>query len=219
MSEQEVGGWFLPGKDSYFPRFVEGAAAKKNGFQRDHLEAAFNYVKAWDVAIDVGAHCGFWAVPMGQRFARVYAFEPAEDCFVCLQKNVSELPNVQTFNAAVGDTPGHCILKDDFRKPSNTGARFVRKTDEGPTPMVALDELGFLACDLLKVDVEGFELPVLVGARKTIKRYRPVIIMETDKNFSWDRYKVPKNAAEEWLLAQCYKVVEHMRPDKVFVPG
>lgn len=218
MKLQEVGGWYLPGKDSYFPRFVEGPPRKRNGFQREHLQKAFEHVRAWDVAIDVGAHCGFWTRDMATKFAKVYAFEPAEDCFVCLQKNTADLENVHLFRAGIGNTPGHCKVEDSQERPGNTGARYVREDEKGSVPLIMLDELGFLACDFLKVDVEGYELPALQGASKLIERYKPVIIMECDKRFSQKRYGIPDKAAEEWLINQGYRVAEHMRPDKVFVP-
>jgi FkbM family methyltransferase len=219
VTEPQIGGWYLPKGDTYFPKFCEGPAPKRNGFQREHLLAAFEYVRAWDVAIDVGAHVGFWARDMAQRFGKVYAFEPAEDCYECLNKNLADLVNVQAYKAAVGATAGSCTMQDDEKRLGNTGSRFVAPHCDGETPMVTLDELGFLACDFLKVDVEGYEHCVLVGASKLIRRHRPVIIMECDKHFSMKRYGVPDDSAEQWLLGKGYRVAEHIRPDKVFVPN
>jgi FkbM family methyltransferase len=156
---------------------------------------------------------------MAQRFGKVYAFEPADDCFTCLQKNIEDLPNVQIYKAAVGEKAGHCSVQDDERRVGNTGARYIRPNKRGEVPVVTLDELGFLACGLLKVDVEGFEHAVLVGAKKLITQHKPVIIMECDKHFSMKRYGVPNDTAEQWLISRGYRVAEHMRPDKVFVPN
>ena len=58
---------------------------------------------------------------------------------------------------------------------------------------------------------------MLQGARRTIKRCHPVIIMETDKRFARARYGVPDDTAEKTLLGWGYRVAVHMRPDKVFV--
>jgi hypothetical protein len=83
-----------------------------------------------------------------------------------------------------------------------------------------LDEIGLPGCDLLKVDVEGFEYAVLLGARKLIKKFKPVVIMECDKKFAKRRFGWSDFEAEGYLKRTMgYKEVAHMRPDKVFVPA
>lgn len=212
-----VGGWYLPGKDSYFDRYVEGTGQKQNGFQREHLDAALEHVKRWSVAIDVGAHVGFWTHDMATRFKEVYAFEPANDTFSCLVKNMVEHANVVCTNAAVGDKSGSVVLNDRSGHEGNTGGRYVKRVSDGHTPMIALDDLKFTACDFLKVDVEGFESYVLRGAKRLIEKHWPVISMETDKKFAFARYGVSNAEAEHFLLKRGYQVVYHDRPDKVFV--
>jgi len=231
---KQKSGWWLPGKDTYFaqflvpqePVFKEGSIAldrKKNGFQRDHLVAALKYVKRWGVAVDVGAHIGFWAWDMAHKFKKVYCFEPAPDCFACLEKNMGEFSHVQLVNAAVGHREGECQLIDDPKRIQkvgvNTGARYV--TAGHGTTLITLDSLRLEGCDFLKIDVEGFEYQVLQGARKLIKRYRPVISMETDKRFSGARYGIPNTQAHTFLMALelGYQCVERNSPDSVYAPS
>ena len=203
--------WILPESDRYFAPFVS------SGFQLDHLEAAFKHVRKWDVAVDLGAHVGFWTREMAAKFGYVHAWEPAEDTFACLLANMQDYPNVILKSCAAGAHKGKCRVNDDPQRGGNTGARFIRP--DGDCEVHALDELDLLQCDLLKVDVEGYEYMVLQGARETIKRCKPVVIMETDKRFARARYSVPDDAAEKYILAQGYRVAEHMRPDKVFTPA
>lgn len=217
MDMIERGGWWLPKGDTYFAQFFAGPPPKLNGFQREHLQEAFKYVQRWGVAIDVGAHVGFWTWDMAQRFGRVYAFEAAPDTYDCLVKNILECTNVTTAQFAVGAVNGRCLIQED--KPGNTGSRWVAPAEYGDcVPMIPLDSLNFEAVDLLKIDVEGFELQVLQGARRLIEAFRPVIIMECDKKFE-HRYGVAHGTAEQILRAAGYKEVAHMRPDKVFVYG
>lgn len=208
-------GWYLPKGDTYFAQFVEGPAPKKNGFQREHLLEAFKFVKQWRVAIDVGAHVGFWTWDMASRFERVFAFEAAQDTYDCLVKNIAECHNVTTANFAIGAESGRATVMDDpDRPPGNTGSRYV--VPGGDVPMVPLDALTmFGGCDLLKIDVEGYELQVLQGARELVEAFHPVIIMECDKRFT-HRYGVAHGSAEKLLEAAGYKRVAHMQPDKVF---
>lgn len=215
---KQVSGWWLPPKDGYFDRFIESCeGVKKNCFQREHLLEAFKHVKNWNVAIDVGAHVGFWARDMAEKFERVYCFEPAKDTFLCLEKNMAEFSNVTISNIAIGDSEGMCTVHDDEARAGNSGARFV-KPSSGDTQMANLDCMAFDACDLLKIDVEGFELMVLHGAEKLIAKHKPVVIMETDKKFARHRYGWKNTDAEQFLLSLGYKCVKHMRPDRIFVP-
>lgn len=217
-------GWWLPKGDTVFenyaspPEFREGPPPKRDGFYRHHLLAAFGHVRAWDCAIDVGTHCGFWAYEMAQRFAHVHAFEPSPTNFQCLQRNMAEFGNVTLYHAAVGHEVGTCEIHNDKQRPGNSGSNYV-VPGGGAILMRPLDWYEFDGCDFLKVDVEGFELRVLEGARQLIKRFRPVISMEcTDFKFR-DRYGIPEGQAERWLVKRGYRVAWAERPDKVFVPG
>jgi FkbM family methyltransferase len=218
-------GWFLPPFDTYFdgvvgPTYRPGAPPKSNGFMREHLLEAFRHVRKWDVAVDVGAHCGFWAFDMAQRFDKVYCFEPTPANFACLVKNLEECPNVELRNAAVGAAAGHCTVHNDSQRPGNSGSFFVQPAADGPIEMIRLDDLDLPGCDLLKVDVEGYELKVLTGARKLIKRFRPVIIMETtDTKFKGRYPDILRDEAQRWLARCGYREVWAGRPDKVFVSG
>jgi FkbM family methyltransferase len=220
---KEKSGWWLPDGDTYFSRFLEGSLknVKKNGFQREHLEAALKHVKKFDTAVDVGAHCGFWAWDMANQFKKVYAFEPAPDCYECLVKNLAEHTHAIISNVAIGDKDGECQLIDDPKRiqatGANTGARYVLPAGHG-TPMITLDSLRLDdGVDFLKVDVEGFEFQVLKGAHKLIRRFHPVISMETGKRFAGPRYGISNFAAHRFLLEKFgYCVVESMRPDTVY---
>lgn len=215
-----IGGWHMPASDKYFVKFIpaDGPLPKQNGFQRDHLMAALKHVTKWDVALDIGAHVGFWTRDMAGRFWKVYAFEAAADTFDCLVKNTDDLPNVERWNVGVGHKAGFCRVRHDPKRErgGNTGSRFIQP-DKGDVPMTTVDSLNLSACDFIKVDVEGFELQVLQGAQDTLKRFRPTIIMECKKDFDGRYYGHAFGDAEKLLLSMGYREVAHMRPDKVFV--
>jgi FkbM family methyltransferase len=218
MIRQEKSGWFLPADDTYCAQFFAGQPPKRNGFYREHLQAALTFVKAWDCAIDVGAHCGFWTWDMAQRFKTVKAFEPVPSTFQCLIRNVAEFDNVICHNLAVGHVPCKARVRNDKNRPGNSGSNYMVPDPTGDVSMITLDELNFPACDFLKIDVEGFELRVLEGARQLLKRCKPVISMEcTDWKFR-SRYDIQEGRAERWLLMHGYRGAWASRPDKVFVP-
>jgi len=219
----ERGGWYVPAFDTYFSAFLgdemvgRNKPPRINPFQRSHLLAAFEYVKDFTCAIDIGAHVGFWTVDLAQRFNLVFAIEPNPTNFACLVKNTSNLDNVFHFNAALGEKVGSVNSISDLKRQGNSGSYHVRVIEEGEIPMFFLDGLELPRIGLLKIDVEGFEPYVLRGAEKTIERERPVIHMEADKFFK-GRYDEPEGAAERWLLDHDYEEVWHERPNKIFVP-
>lgn len=219
MIRQDPSGWWFAKDDSYFPRFVAGPAPKKNGFMREHLLEAFKHVRAWDFAVDVGSHVGFWAWDMAQRFKQVVCFEPVKANYECLVKNVAEFDNLKLHNVAVGDVAATCTVHADRQRPGNSGSYYVMPDATGSVDMVTLNQMALPGCDLLKIDVEGFELNVLKGATEVLQTYRPVIIMEcTDRKFR-GRYEIPEGAAQRWLQKRGYREVAAMRPDKVFIPS
>jgi len=215
---RQINGWYLPNDCLYFDRFLEGKDIKENGFQREHLEEAFKHVTRWDYAVDVGAHIGFWAKDMAERFGKVYCFEASPSNFGCLVKNLAGYDNVELSCLAVGDKEGYCKIGRDDIRALNSGSEYVTLDKAGSIRMVSLDDCNLPGCDFLKVDVEGFELAVLRGAKRTIREYKPVIIMECDKKFALRRFGWHDLEAQSFLSKRGYIQVAHMRPDKVFVP-
>jgi hypothetical protein len=134
-------------------------------------------------------------------------------------KNLAEFDNVTFHHMAVGDQWGRCDMREDKQRPGNTGSYFIAP-GKGEIEIVTLDGFDFQACDLLKIDVEGYELKVLQGARHLIAEYRPVISMEcTDRKFAGRFPDIAPDSAQAWLKKRGYREVAALRPDKIFVPA
>lgn len=138
--------------------------------------------------VDVGANEGITLSVFATRFARVEAFEPNPG----LTRRVEPaLPaNVRLHTVALSSAQGEAEL----RVPVDAGvllegwASLDRPQigDESTwrvvrVPTRTLDSFGLDEVDLIKIDVEGHELSVLAGARDTILRHRPWLIVEV-----WD---------------------------------
>ncbi len=124
--------------------------------------------------VQAGGCSGLWPLALSQYFARVYTFEPEPVNFACLRANVAAAPNVSAFAGALGAASGYVGMT----RPK-AGAGVWRVEGDGEIPMVALD--GFLSdvpVDALVLDVEGSEVPALVGARRLIAAYRPLVWLE-----------------------------------------
>jgi FkbM family methyltransferase len=132
--------------------------------------------------VDVGAHVGTWSLRGSRVFDKVVVFEPTERTVNVLRKNleINKVENVTVLQVALGDgsdkwgvvrrfglAPGTNSLANTLY-PSRKG-RFVNRTN-----LATLDSFR-LSPDLLKVDVEGYGVKVLDGARETLKRTRKVV--------------------------------------------
>jgi FkbM family methyltransferase len=157
------------------------------------------------VAIDVGANLGEWAVPLARRVGpagRVLAVEPAPRAAAALHKTLvaNALVQAEVIRCAVGNHDGTAT----FAVPIVTSVRVDTGTARiGPATAgqealkVVLRSLDSLAAehrldriDLMKIDVEGGERQVLEGARATLARYRPVLVLETGHEAGDDRQAV-----------------------------
>ncbi len=124
---------------------------------------------------DVGAHIGSCTLAaskiLGDR-GRVVAFEPTSTTFSWLAENVklNGLGNVTLVNMAVGPTPG--VVKLDGGEHQNSGRSRISTVAGQPCAMTTLDafwaSVGKPLVQLVKIDVEGFELDVLLGARELL---------------------------------------------------
>jgi FkbM family methyltransferase len=143
------------------------------------------------VFLDVGAHIGKYTVMLGRRLGsrgRVIAIEADPDNFAALKRNVEEngLHNVTALNVAAVDRDREVTL---YRDPCEPIKHSLQKTGEqrGGVSIVGrsidsvLAELGIVEVHLVKLDVEGVEMEVLIGARETLERSPKVkVILEAD---------------------------------------
>jgi FkbM family methyltransferase len=133
---------------------------------------------------DVGAHIGSCTLAaskiLGDR-GRVVAFEPTATTFSWLAENVklNGLRNVTLVNMAVGASPG--VVKLDGGEHQNSGRSRISAVGGQPCAMTTLDafwtSVGKPPVQLIKIDVEGFELSVLHGARELLST-GPSILLE-----------------------------------------
>ena len=205
-------GWFLPSTDRHFPEYLAGApkVEGRRMYQAQHIQQVLALCSERRVAVDVGGHVGFWSYYLAHAFREVHAFEPNAIFCQCFERNVRE-KNVRLHRVALGETKKAVALEVD---PRNSGATHVRPQAAGEIPMRRLDDFGLEEVDLVKVDVEGYERLVLEGARDTLLRCRPVVIIE-QKNFA-GRYGDEQFAASELLQSLGAQALAQVVADVIF---
>lgn len=171
-------------------------------------------IRDWTCAVDGGAFVGEWSTVMAGRFAVVHAFEPCEKSRNRLTANAPANVTVHA-EALWHERDTVDVLAPPKR--STLESRYVKPAEKGAVQAVPLDELELQSCGLIKLDLEGAEYFALLGARRTIERCKPVIIVEMNKrgrtNFGLDG----PLAAE--LLAQFgYELAYERPPDMVYRP-
>lgn len=165
------------GRDSLLSRWVERDNNLSSYDKR--IEDIFcKLIPLGGFVIDGGAYIGdhtvSYANAVGSK-GKVYAFEPSLEAFMCLQHNTKHLPQVRCYNLALGDK----IRKIEIITIThNQGANFIYESEKGSQSTLILDSLMFPKLDYIKLDLEGFELKALKGGYKTIKKHRPVVVVE-----------------------------------------
>lgn len=144
-------------------------------------------IKPGFVILDVGANIGTHTL----QFARsvqpngfVYAFEPQRIAFEFLCANIilNNYLNIFPMMAGVSDTNGEITVPIlNPNSLANSGSINLENNMNGdPVRLLSIDSLRLNRCNLLKIDVEGMERKVLLGAKETIDKFRPFLFVENN---------------------------------------
>lgn len=208
---KNVLGVFLPDTDTHFEGQLRGSPLVdgKPTYQFKKYEVARTHVRARRHAVDVGAHVGLWSRVMALDFGHVTALEPVEAHRDCFAMNVTA-ENVTLLPYAAGEAEGITTIS---AVPDNSGNSHVGFDGE-ECRVIALDSVKLSDVDLLKIDVEGYEYEVLLGAEETIKVERPVVIVEQKPNNA-ERYGRGQRDAANLLKSWGMKEVAVIAGDHI----
>jgi len=138
------------------------------------------YERIWkpkprDVVLDIGAYVGMFTVKAARLVGatgKVIAVEPSPENYNLLEQNCEGLGNVALFKGAIMSTSGRGRLY--YSRSAAANSLVIRAKRYVEVETIALDELasefGIDKVDFIKLDAEGAELEVLVGAQKVLER-------------------------------------------------
>ena len=187
------------------------------------------FVPSEGVCIDVGANLGLYSIALSRRHPglTVYSLEPVPETFRFLETNVSRnAPGCTCLQLACGASDetarmqfvehfaagSHFTVDDSLANVENTGDSVVEVAVRSLDSLA--EELGLQRLDVLKIDVEGFELDVLRGSRAVLSRFRPITQIEFNSwTFLSHRMTLPQDCLDEILAAFPFVYV-HARFDE-----
>lgn len=182
------------------------------------LDQAVKYTPGRRAAVQAGGNLGIFAHHLARTFATVYTFEPSPKLFPLLMANAPEA-NIIRFQAALGETRGELVAMAQVRRCPSKGTAHEGITHiagPGVIPTIRLDDLALPICDLLVLDLEGWELYALRGAAETIRRCKPTLLVEINQNVEF--YGLTRDSVRDLILGHGYRCVTRIYSDELFVP-
>ena len=160
-------------------KFIGQRIALKK-YEEYESELILRNINKNSVAVDVGANIGYYTLLLAKICKKVYAFEPDKMCFEILLKNIKEnnLDNVVAINKAVSDEAGEVDFVVDEENLGNHKIVTSNMKQVTRINTIKLDDEIMEKIDLIKIDTQGWEPKVILGAKRIIKKYKPIIFME-----------------------------------------
>lgn len=178
------------------------------------LKFAMEQCKTKNIVLQAGGHVGMWPYVLSRYFKLVYTFEPLQEMFYFLNLNCTS-KNIIKFQASLNNES--TMLNSLKLKAPLEFLQTERFTEEQKYMSIKIDDLNLIECNAILLDIEGWEYFALQGAKDTIKRCKPVILAEIDKECN-QGYALRKKHIDE-LMQECnYKLINVIARDAIYVP-
>lgn len=170
---------------------VELSIYETGTYEKGVLNFINSQLQNGDCFIDVGANIGlitiFASTKVGEA-GKVLAFEANPKTFEILEDNLTlnSIKNVERYSFALGSETNQSFIYDNWQVNRGGASLVVRdeKSNSYPVDIKKLDDVLTTSHfpKIIKIDVEGFELEVLKGAKNTILKFKPILIVEISYN-------------------------------------
>lgn len=190
-------------------------------YEPDVIKIFKKYIKRGDFVVDVGANIGAHTLVFSKLAGDggVFAFEPHPQIADRLRKNLelNNISNVEVFETAVSDTAGRLSLYGINPNDSNKGKSSIYKEYVGSSAEIfdvevnTLDNIaqnnGWKNISFIKIDTEGNDLRVILGAEKIISAFKPLILFEYSKE-AWDMSGLTLGDAQKFFIEHDYDLID-----------
>jgi FkbM family methyltransferase len=189
------------------------------GFKEKAKELLIELAEKDDVVLDIGANIGETSLRLAQKVqsnGKVFAFEPAQINYKQLQKTLSlnNLKHITAYPLGIGASEGKLTLYtiDQHNKGKNkiadnepVGAR--NEAIELTTIDRFVQNHQLENVDLIKIDIEGYEMNALQGGQETLKKFRPKLFIEVDNQNLFEQEASAKELFN-YLMAHNYELTK-----------
>lgn len=190
-----------PTGDTHFKDFLT--------YQEKNRQRFIRAMDTADTVIDIGAHAGSWSVNLATVAQRVYSYEPVHGD--TLEHNVAQSgkQNITVRRMLLSKDAGEKTIWIRTDNSGDNGIDLNSEFDRKPrimnsTTLDMQEHVGKISG--IKIDVQGHEYPVLLGAEYTITQHRPVLCCEFVKGnrlaeellHSWG-YQLHTKSGKDWI--------------------
>lgn len=142
------------------------------------------FIKPDAVFLDIGAHVGTYSMVCAKKALHTYSFECSPRTFCYLAANIAlhKLEyKVTPISSALGDHNGTVNYFIRTEDGGGNGVKYLSDADSTTkkvsVELKTLDSFGLTNIGFIKIDVEGFEKEVLMGAKETLQKsnYPPIL--------------------------------------------
>lgn len=178
--------WTAPDND-----MLRAALKGLTGYKR-FSKSLRNGRKNPEVIVDVGACTGSfsWMLHRTWPDAKIYALEPVRESYACLRENIARIPQIKALRVGASDHSGEMTIamptveqkqRSNPGDGGNIGLMSVYGESEYHKQKIEVHKLDdmFGFADVIKVDAEGHDYQVLLGAERLLAKSRPLLILET----------------------------------------
>ena len=179
----------------------------------DHLSHLLPHLQKTNVMIQAGGNCGLIVKQFINTFKAIYTFEPDPVNFYCLNINLP-FTNVNKIQACIGNEYGMVDLVQPHQ--NDVGSYYV--TAGSSIPTLKIDDLNLNECDLIMLDIEGYELNALKGGENTILKYKPVLCIEIFEPWL-NRFNVTADDIDKYITNTLgYVKANIYSSDQIYIP-
>lgn len=189
------------------------------------------FVSQGDICFDVGASYGRYAYALSRLVGpdgKIYCFEPGQVSYGVLRNTIRfhRLKNVLPFKIALSDKKDEINLVVPLKKGSSNreGLSLAYISHVQPEhakiekiQTITLDdfcqERHINRLNFIKCDVEGGELWVLKGARKSLEKFKPTLLFEVNDAFLRDKFETTAESILNFIEDLGYKAMQYRNGD------
>ena len=152
-----------------------------------YIKKKFKFINS----VDVGSNTGYFSHMLSGISKEVFSIEPIKYLSE-IQKNIFKNRNVRVFNFALGEKKNSKNFYIPLHDPESSFIKKPRSIVKKIKVIKGDNLVKDMKVDFIKIDVEGFEEKVLFGLKKTIYRYRPLLLVEIEKRHNKNYIKIFK---------------------------